>query len=262
MREDEINYPDVYKWLEAYATAHNDQVKRQLQNLIVVACMPLVKKIACGLARRSTDPIEDLMQVGSVGLLKAVDLFDSTKGKYFRPYASQLITGEIRHYLRDKSAMIKAPREIQELAFRISQIAKEITDEKGEKPTDIEIAERLQMDLGRVHEVIDIERRKQLVSLDQINTIAEEEFSPLYDKIADEKELNSKNIYEMRSMLESAMSNLKPELRKLVVMHYFEGVSQREIAKELNMSQMQVSRRIRDALKDLFKIIKSSEEEE
>ncbi len=262
MREDDINYPDVYKWLDSHRTASNERVKSQLQNLIVVACMPLVNKIACGLARRSTDPIDDLLQVGSVGLLKAVKLFDSSKSKNFRAYATHMITGEIRHYLRDKCAMIKAPREVQELAYRIRLISKELEEENGVRPTDVEIAERLQLDLGKVHEVIDVERRKQLVSLDQLNGLSEEEQYPLYDKIADTKEADTQNIQEMRMMLLNAILKLKPEQKQLIKMHFFDDISQAEISETLKLSKMQTSRRIKKALSDLFKIIQAGEETE
>lgn len=262
MREDDINYPDVYKWLDSHRTASNERVKSQLQNLIVVACMPLVNKIACGLARRSTDPIDDLLQVGSVGLLKAVKLFDSSKSKNFRAYATHMITGEIRHYLRDKCAMIKAPREVQELAYRIRLISKELEEENGVKPTDVEIAERLQLDLGKVYEVIDVERRKQLVSLDQLNGLPEEEQYPLYDKIADTKDSDTQNIQEMRMMLLNAILKLKPEQKQLIKMHFFDDISQAEISETLKLSKMQTSRRIKKALRDLFKIIQAGEETE
>ena len=262
MRDDDINYTEVYKWLDSYRTATNERVKRQLQNLIVMACMPLVRKISCGLARRSTDPIDDLIQVGSVGLLKAVQLFDVSRSKNFRIYATYLITGEIRHYLRDKCNMIKAPREIQELAFRIYQISKHLEEENGEKPTDVEIAEYLQMDLVKVHEVIDVERRKQMISLDQLNGITEEEQFLLHDKIADTKEIENQNLKEMRMLLKKALTKLKPDLRKIIEMHYFEDVSQKQIADMLDVSSMQVSRLLKRALRSLFRIIQAQENSE
>lgn len=262
MKEDDINYTDVYKWLNSYRTATNERVKRQLQNLIVIACMPLVNKIACGIARRSTDPLDDLMQVGSVGLLKAVNQFDSSRSRNFRSYATHFITGEIRHYLRDKCSMIKAPREIQELAFRVSQISKDLMRENGEKPTDLEIAERLQMDLDRVYEVIEVERRKQLISLDQLNGLTEEEQLPLYDKIADTREIDSRNIKEIRAMLRKAILKLKPEQKKLIEMYFFDEIRQSTIAETLGVTKMQVHRRIKRALKDLLRSIQAEEEEE
>lgn len=259
MRDDDINYTEVYKWLDSYKVASNEKVKNQLQNLIVMACMPLVKKISCGLARRSTDPIDDLIQVGSVGLLKAVKLFDVTRSKNFKIYATYLITGEIRHYLRDKCNMIKAPREIQELAFRIYQISKHLEEENGEKPTDVEIAEYLQMDLGKVHEVIDVERRKQMISLDQLNGIAEEEQILLHDKIADTKEIENQNLKEISMLLKTAIGKLKPEQAKLIEWHYFHDASQRQIAQMLDISSMQVSRMLKRALRSLFRIIQAQE---
>ena len=118
----------INDWLVDYKNTKDQKKKKELQNLIVVATMPLVKKIACSLARRSTDPVDDLIQVGSVGLIKAIEFFDPTISTKFKTYASYLITGEIRHYLRDKSSIIKAPREIQELAFRINTVIKQLIE--------------------------------------------------------------------------------------------------------------------------------------
>lgn len=134
------NFAQINEWLLTYKNAKEEKVKKQLQNLIVVASMPFVKKIACGLARRSTDPVDDLIQVGAVGLIKALDLYNPEVGTKFKTYATYLITGEIRHYLRDKASMIKAPREIQELAFRINCVIKQLTEE-GVEPTSEQVAE-------------------------------------------------------------------------------------------------------------------------
>ena len=128
MINNDENYEQIQDWLVEYKKTTDEKTAKQLQNLIVVAAMPLVKRIACGLARRATDPVDDLIQVGSVGLLKSVDLYNPDLGTKFKTYATYLITGEIRHYLRDKASMIKAPREIQELAFRINNIVKKISE--------------------------------------------------------------------------------------------------------------------------------------
>src|SRR5205085_3908325 len=104
----------MHEWVASYSETRNPS----LRDSIIQASLPLVKRIAYGLARRSTDPVEDLIQVGSIGLIKAVDQFKPDAGAKFQTYATHLITGEIRHYLRDKTAMIRAPRELQELSFR------------------------------------------------------------------------------------------------------------------------------------------------
>lgn len=117
----------VHQWLAEYAESR-DPV---LRDCIIQASLPLVKRIAYGLARRSTDPVEDLIQVGSIGLIKAVDQFKPDAGAKFQTYATHLITGEIRHYLRDKTAMIRAPRELQELSFRINRLVQNLASRLG-----------------------------------------------------------------------------------------------------------------------------------
>ena len=135
----------VAQWLCEYKETQNEATKHHLRELIVLTYMPLVKKVARSLARRSTDPIEDITQVGALGLIKAVDLFKPEISSNFRTYATYLITGEIRHYLRDKSTIIRAPREIKELSYRVHKITLELTEKLGTTPSDKELAQALQM---------------------------------------------------------------------------------------------------------------------
>ena len=159
----EDNFAQVTEWLASYKKTDNEKQKKQLQNLIVVATMPLVKKIACSLARRSTDPIDDLIQVGSLGLIKAIEFYNPDISTKFKTYASYLITGEIRHYLRDKASMIKAPREIQELAFRINNYIKQLVEESGDEPTTEEVAKAMDVSVQKVNIAIEVDRRKNTI---------------------------------------------------------------------------------------------------
>ncbi len=258
MKYYEINNDDLYNWLDAYLEAKNDKTKAQIQHLIVVAFYPMIRRIAYGLARRSTDPLEDLIQSGYLGLIKAIAGYDGKKGGFIT-YASAFITGEIRHYLRDKMSMIRAPREIQELAFRINQISDYIYLKKGHVPSDVEIAEYLQTDLSLVHEVYDVERRKRPISLDQINCVADQEYSALSDKIVDTKAQVAIDMYELRNILKPAMESLDEESRKLIELYYLEDICQRFVATESGLSKMQVSRKIKYALRKLFKAIQKTE---
>ena len=137
--------------------------------------------------RRSTDPVEDITQVGSMGLIKAIDLFNPSISSNFKTYATYLITGEIRHYLRDKSTIIRAPREIKELSYRVHKLTLELTEKFGTQPTDEQIAQALSMPTKKIEEVIELERRTTTVSIDQIIGSEENGQTPLMDKIADEK---------------------------------------------------------------------------
>ncbi|MCK7485189.1 MAG: sigma-70 family RNA polymerase sigma factor [Bacillus subtilis] len=122
--EDFSSTEEINAWLREYKKASCPKVKNQLRNLIALAYLPFVKKISKGLARRATDPTEDIIQVGSLGLLKAIDQYDTKIGASFKTYATYFITGEIRHYLRDKSNMIRAPRELQELSLELISLYK------------------------------------------------------------------------------------------------------------------------------------------
>lgn len=246
---------EVSLWLKEYKETTDEATKKKLRDLIVLAYIPLVKKVARGFARRSTDPVEDITQVGSVGLIKAIDLFKPDISSNFKTYATYLITGEIRHYLRDKTTIIRAPREIKELSYRVHKLTIELTESLGTQPTDEQIAEALQMPAKKLEEVIELERRTTTISIDQIIGSEENGQTALMDKIADEKDKNQATAFENKMILEDAIKKLDEEDRQIVTLNFFEGLNQREIAEKLNISQMQVSRKLKKSLNKLFEII-------
>lgn len=248
------NFAQIHEWLVTYRQSNDKKLKKQLQNLIVVASMPFVKKIACGLARRATDPVDDLIQVGAVGLIKAIDLYNPEVGTKFKTYATYLITGEIRHYLRDKASMIKAPREIQELAFRINCVIKQLTEE-GQEPTSEKVAEAMSLTVSKVNDIIEVDRRKSTISLDQTFSFEDDDSISLADKIPSGDYQEFLDSYEEKIMLSKAISQLKPKMKEVIEYSYYEDLNQREISEKLNISQMQVSRRLKQALEDMYKII-------
>ncbi len=252
--EENLSFEDVNVWLEEYKSADNEKTKKKLKELIVLACMPIVKKVSYALARRSTDPVEDITQVGSLGLIKAIDLYNPEISKNFKSYATYLITGEIRHYLRDKITIIRAPREIKELSFRIHKLTLELTEKLGRTPTDKDIAEALQMPQEKVEECNTLDRRTTTISIDQMFGNDDNSLS-LVEKIEDESQKQAFNSYENRMILDDAIKRLEPVEQQLVVLNYYDGLNQREIAEKLGMSQMQVSRKLKKALSKLFFII-------
>ncbi len=253
LNQDE-NFAQIHDWLITYKNSGDTKLKKQLQNLIVVAAMPFVKRIACGLARRSTDPVDDLIQVGSVGLIKSIDLYNPEIGTKFKTYATYLITGEIRHYLRDKASMIKAPREIQELAYRINCVIRQLTEE-GREPTSEQVAEFMSLPVNKVNDIIEVDRRKSTISLDQTFTFDDDDTMSLADKIPSGDYQEFLDAYEEKIMLSKAISQLKPKMKEVIELSYYQDLNQREISEQLNISQMQVSRRLKQALNDMYKII-------
>ena len=254
-----INYEEIAEWLKVYKSTEDEKQKKHLQNVIVLAAMPMVKKIARGLARRNTDPVEDIIQVGSVGLVKAIQLYNPKVSENFKTYATYLITGEIRHYLRDKVSMIKAPREIYELAYRVNKLMQKLKDDQGNEPSELVLAEELGTSVGKIKEVIDVERRKQTISLDQIITTGSDESLSLFDKVADDNHYNLESFQEDKILLKDAISKLDVRLQEVVVLNYFEDMSQTQIATRLGISQMQVSRRLKKALNNLLTILSEKE---
>lgn len=241
----------IHRWLLDYSQTRDPS----LRDKIIQSSLSLVKRIAYGLARRSTDPVEDLIQVGSIGLIKAVDQFKPDAGAKFQTYATHLITGEIRHYLRDKTAMIRAPRELQELSFRINRLVQNLTAKLGREPSDVEIAHELQIPVARVNEAYEVDRRRTLISLDQALSNDAGSEQSLIDTLVDGRYHSNQIAKEDRFMLAEAIKHLRDGLREVVQLTFYEDLSQTEVARRLGISQMQVSRRLRAATAELYKII-------
>ena len=245
---------EVIELVNQYSKCTNDTKRRLLKQKIAAECLPTVKKIARSLARRNTDPIEDLIQVGCVGLLKAIEHYSVSHKAAFKTYANYYITGEIRHYLRDKVSMVRAPRELQELAYRINQIIEQLTKELNRTPTEIEISERLSLPVSKVKEVVQVERRKNHVSLDNNLSFFNSE-TTLSDFLIDDRYQENLTEKEEKVVLMEAIEMLDKRSKSVIKMSFFQDMSQNQIAEEIGVSQMQVSRIIKKALNDLAAII-------
>lgn len=244
--------------IASYKACKEEKKKRMLHLSIVEDAMTLVKKIANTIAKQSGVSNEDLIQVGSLGLIKAIEAYKCNMNTRFRTYATYFIKGEIKHYLRDKAAMIKAPRELQELVFKISSATKKLISEGIEEPSSEDIANVLKIPASKVEEVMNIDKYKNALSLDQYLKGDEEDFS-LLDKIpaGDYKEFI--NSYEDKIMLSATIKKLPPELRQIIELSYYEDLNQREISEKIHISQMQVSRRLKKALNRMYELIKNNE---
>ena len=251
---------DLDEYIVLYKQCRDERKKHLIHLKIVEVAMEYVKKIASGVAMQSGIPSEDLVQVGSIGLIKAIELFDPSKSAKFKTYGGYLIRGEIKHYLRDKASMIRAPRELQELVSKIGTAVKDLKEQGINDPSEELIAERTGLDLQKVHEVLGLELSISTLSLDQaISSSVDDDEVMLVDKIpaGDYQELM--NSYEDKIMIAEAIKKLPAELREIIELSYYHDMNQREISEKIKISQMQVSRRIKKALHRLYEIIKSSE---
>ena len=256
---DDSIYIKIQDWLSDYSKSHSTKQKKRLMNLIVVAMMPVVKKIANSIARRAEDPVEDLIQAGSIGLVKAIERYNPDLCPKFRIYAGYLIVGEMQHYMRDKVALIKVPREIIEIAMRIKNFVKNLSDEEMDKMTSEKVAEALDVPLQKINTAIDIDRRKKVASLDELinvdgNKTSIGDLTPAYDY----KEFSEQKDRQLE--IDEIIKNLPSEYKEIVELFYYEDMKQTEIAEKLELNQMMVSRRLKKAFNYMYTIIKKNDE--
>lgn len=250
--EDELN--DL---LLQYKNCTDTKKKKILHIKIVELALVYVKKIVSAPAYKNYNLQEDLFQVGSIGLMKAIDFFDLNKNTKFKTYATYFIKGEIKHYLRDKASFIKPPREIQELSYKISTASREL-NESGKDGSSIElIAEHLGISAQKIENVLSLDIGQEILSLDQ-NQSDEEDLS-LMEKIPDGDYKDFLANSENRLMLHSALSRLPQEMKQILIMNYFEDINQKEISEKLGLSPMQVSRKIKKALSKLYELVNETE---
>lgn len=252
-------YIEIQEWLELYKTTTDKKQKKRLMNLIIVAMMPVIKKIANSIARRAEDPIEDLVQAGCIGLVKAIKRYNPEVNPKFRIYAGYLIVGEMQHYMRDKVAMIKVPREIIELAMRIRLFTKDLDENEIDNLTSQKVAEALDVPVNKVNTAIDIDRRKKVTSLDELisidgNSTTVGDLTPAYDY----KEFSEQK--DLQLEIAEIIKKLPPELKEVVELFYYEDMKQSEIAERLDINQMMVSRRLKKAFSYMYNLIKSKEQ--
>ena len=248
---------DLDEQLLAYKDCTDEKKKRMLHINIVESGMNLVKKIAGNISAQSGISNEDLVQVGSIGLIKAIEFFNPQKNTKFKTYASYFIRGEIKHYLRDKASMIKAPRELQELVFKISSAVKQLKEKGIEDPSEDQIADIVGVSVEKIHEVMEIELCKSTLSLDQAISNVDDDDLTLIDKIPSGDYQEFMNSYENKMMLAAAIKKLPNDLQQIIEMSYYEDLNQREISERIHISQMQVSRRLKKALSKMYEIITS-----
>ena len=180
---------------------------------------------------------EDLFQIGSIGLLKAIDKFDLSYDVKFSTYAVPMISGEIKRFLRD-DGMIKVSRTLKELSYKIFQTREKLLDLLGREPTIEELAEKMQIDKEEIVEAL--EAGSEVESIYKPIHQKEGNEIRLMDKL-EEKEHREEKILD-HMLLQQLLGTLEKEERTLIYMRYFQDKTQSQVGKELGISQVHVSR--------------------
>jgi RNA polymerase sigma-B factor len=210
---------------------------------LLVDLMPLVRALASRYAGRG-EPPEDLVQVGALGLIKAVDRFDVERGVEFSSYAVPTIVGEIRRHFRDKAWAMHVPRRLKELSVRLSRMLDELTTELGRSPTVAELAEATGVEEEDVIDALDAAHAYSTRSLQA--PFDDEGEDSLFDKLGvDEQGYVD---VEDESLVSAGLAALDDRERRIVELRFFDEMTQSQIAAELGISQMHVSRLLRRAL--------------
>lgn len=239
--------PDKARTRKLLKRYHHDGDQRARERVIQEQ-MPLVEFLARKFAGRG-EPLDDLMQVGSVGLIKAVDRFDLERNIEFSTYATPNILGEIKRYFRDKGWAMRVPRGLQELRQSARDVIRKETVRTGRSPTVPELAAELEADEESVAEALMLGRAYNTASLDAPINQADSDSETIVDLQADENSLISG--LEDKILLQRAMEGLKGQQQQILDLRFNEGKTQTEIAGLIGVSQMHVSRLLRRALDDL-----------
>lgn len=223
--------------LRRYHDHHDVEAREQM----VRRGQPLVKSLARSYSGRG-ELFDDLVQVGSVGLVKAIDRFNPDAGTRFVAFAAPNITGEIKRHFRDHCWVLHVPRSVQELDARITRATEELASEAGRKPTADELALRLDVPVERIEDAIQGGRGYSALSLD----FPAGDTARALDVLGEDDPMIS--ALDERDLVRRAGSVLDAREREIVVLRYGEGLLQREIAERVGVSQMQVSRILARAL--------------
>ena len=206
----------------------------------------LVRFLASKFKNRG-EPLDDLIQVGTIGLIKAIDRFDPSRGLEFTTYATPTILGEIKRHFRDKGWSVRVPRRLQELSAKVNQANDELTNELSRSPSVEEIAKRVGASVDDVLEAMESSSAYSSVPLEGGGSSDDDDAPSVIDHYATEDE--SLAASDARIVLEDAIRDFSPREKAVLRMRFFEGMTQVEIAERLGISQVQVSRLLRRTLR-------------
>lgn len=211
---------------------------RKARDMLVTDNLGLVYSVARRYLGRGYE-MDDLQQIGTIGLMKAIDNFDLTKEVMFSTYAVPMISGEIKRYLRD-DGLIKISRSIKENSWKIKQAGDEISKKNGHEATIEEIAQYTGISVEDV--VVATTASKEVESIYQTVYTKDQNSIYLVDKLAADEELAAGDAVLNKIVLEGLLEDLSDNERRLIIMRYFEDKTQSVVAEKMGISQVQVSR--------------------
>ncbi|MEU6436074.1 RNA polymerase sigma factor SigF [Streptomyces albidoflavus] len=218
----------------------------ELRNRLVRMHLPLVEHLARRFRNRG-EPLDDLTQVATIGLIKSVDRFDPERGVEFSTYATPTVVGEIKRHFRDKGWAVRVPRRLQELRLSLTSATAELSQRHGRSPTVHELAEKLGISEEEVLEGLESANAYSTLSLDVPDT--DDESPAVADTLGSEDE--ALEGVEYRESLKPLLEDLPPREKRILLLRFFGNMTQSQIAQEVGISQMHVSRLLARTLAQL-----------
>jgi RNA polymerase sigma-B factor len=221
-----------------------DNADERARSELVERTLPLARTLARRYANKG-EALDDLEQVAALGLVKAIERFDLDREVRFTTFAVPTIAGEIKRHFRDRGWMVRVPRDVQELSARLAVVRERLTRELGRSPTVQELARAAEAGIEQVLEALGAADAYRALSLDE----------PLGDGVGPMDSLGSDDAgferVEQRALLRSGLTHLPAREREILHLRFYEGLTQREIAGRVGVSQMHVSRLIRRSIEAL-----------
>jgi RNA polymerase sigma-B factor len=232
---------------ELAGLAPDDPKRNRVRDELVEMHLPLVEYLARRFRNRG-EPLDDLVQVATIGLIKSVDRFDLDRGVEFSTYATPTIVGEIKRHFRDKGWAIRVPRRLQELKLLLTKATSDLSQQNGRSPTVAELAKHLEMSEEDVLEGLESANAYSAVSLDAPDG-TDDDSPSVSDSLGIEDD--ALEGVEYRESLKPLLERLPPREKKILLLRFFGNMTQSQIAAELGISQMHVSRLLARTLAQL-----------
>ena len=219
-----------------------------VRDALVEQHLPLVEHLARRFRNRG-EPYDDLVQVATIGLIKSVDRFDPERGVEFSTYATPTIVGEIKRHFRDKGWAVRVPRRLQELRLALTAATSELSQRNGRSPTVAELAGYLKLSEEEVLEGLESANAYSTLSLDAGDQGGDDDGVAVVDTLGvDDEGLEG---VEYRESLKPLLERLPAREKKILMLRFFRNMTQSEIAREVGISQMHVSRLLARTLAQL-----------
>lgn len=226
---------------------YKEQGDEDARNELVMSHLNLVRFLASKFKNRG-EPLDDLVQVGTIGLIKAIDRFDPERGLEFTTYATPTILGEIKRHFRDKGWSVRVPRRLQELSSKVNQATDELTKELQRTPSTEEVASKLGVTVEEVLEAMESSSAYSSVPLESGGSDDDDAPAVIDHYASVDQDLDAS---DDRMVIEDTIKEFSPREQEVIRMRFNDNLTQVEIAKRLGVSQVQVSRLLRRTLKKL-----------